>query len=160
MDNIIEENVTFIPGNVPSLKNSKIKTSKGIFPSKIVSRYLKSFGIEHYSSSKKTVKINKKFNNKTFIDYFNKNDLEKINNIRKNKEPVIIAFHFIRDSNRRFDFGNACQIICDLMTAYDIIEDDNMNCLIPIPMKINDKWFSYDKENPGVIIKVLNNNEL
>ena len=46
------------------------------------------------------------------------------------------------------------------MTAYDIIEDDNMNCLIPIPMKINDKWFSYNKENPAVIIKVLNNNEL
>jgi hypothetical protein len=42
------------------------------------------------------------------------------------------------------------------MTAYDIIEDDNMNCLIPFPIMVNDRWFSYDKENPGVLIKVIN----
>lgn len=49
---IIDE-MSFIPGNVPSLKNSKVKTNKGIFPSKTVSKYLKSFGIISYSSEKK-----------------------------------------------------------------------------------------------------------
>lgn len=148
--------MSFIPGNVPSLKNSKVKTSKGIFPSKTVSKYLKSFGISSYSSEKKIVSIQKKFNGNRFIDYFLKEELDKINELRKEKKPICIGFHFIRDSKRRFDFGNACQIICDLMTAYDIIEDDNMNCLIPIPLMVDYNWYSYDKENPGVLIKVIN----
>ena len=46
----------FIQGNCPSLKNSKIKGENGIFHSKTVGKYLKSLGIQHYSSSKKTVK--------------------------------------------------------------------------------------------------------
>ncbi len=45
----------FIPGNVPSLKNSKIKTARGIFPSKTVMKYLRSLGIQKYSVSKKEV---------------------------------------------------------------------------------------------------------
>ena len=45
----------FIPYNTPSLKNSKIKTSKGIFSSKTVKKYLNSLGIQKYSSSKKEV---------------------------------------------------------------------------------------------------------
>lgn len=35
----------FIPFNTPSLKNSKIKTSKGIFMSKTCKNYLTSFNI-------------------------------------------------------------------------------------------------------------------
>jgi hypothetical protein len=152
---VIDE-MSFIPGNVPSLKNSKVKTSKGIFPSKTVSKYLKSFGISSYSSEKKTVSIKKTFKGNRFIDYFKEEELNRINQLRQENIPICIGFHFIRDSKRRFDFGNACQIICDLMTAYDIIEDDNMNCLIPFPIMVNDRWFSYDKENPGVLIKVIN----
>lgn len=152
---IIDE-MSFIPGNVPSLKNSKVKTSKGIFPSKTVSKYLKSFGIISYSSEKKVISIQKTFKGNKFIDYFKEEELNRINQLRQENIPICLGFHFIRDSKRRFDFGNACQIICDLMTAYDIIEDDNMNCLIPFPIMVNDRWFSYDKENPGVLIKVIN----
>ena len=46
----------FIGTNVPSLKNSKIKTSRGIFSSKTVGKYLRGLGIQSFSSSKKIVK--------------------------------------------------------------------------------------------------------
>ena len=45
----------FIPGNVPSLKNSKVKTGRGIFASPTVTKYLKSLGIQRFSSRKKEV---------------------------------------------------------------------------------------------------------
>ena len=46
----------FIPGNIPSLKNSKVKTSRGIFSSPTVSKFLRSIGIQGFNSRKKTVK--------------------------------------------------------------------------------------------------------
>jgi len=46
----------FIPGNIPSLKNSKIMTSKGLFSSKTVKKFLRSHGIQSYSSKDKIVK--------------------------------------------------------------------------------------------------------
>lgn len=156
MVNISNEEASFIPGNVPSLKNSKVKTSRGIFPSKTVTKYIRGLGISSYSSSKKTVSELKRFSGKRFIDYFKEEELNKIKNLREKNIPICLGFHFIRNNKKRFDFGNACQILCDLMTAYDIIEDDNMDCLIPFPIMVNDKWFSYDKENPGVLIKVIN----
>ena len=46
----------FIPNNVPSLKNSKVKTGRGIFSSPTVNKYLRALGIQSFSSSKKFVK--------------------------------------------------------------------------------------------------------
>ena len=76
-------NEIFIPGNVPSLKNSKIKTERGVFASKTVTTYLKLFGIKSFKSSSnkngnKNVELYKRFNGKKFIDYFTKEILEKI----------------------------------------------------------------------------------
>lgn len=140
----------FIPGNVPSSKNSRINTAKGSFASKTVKSYLNSLGIQSYSSSKKLVK-----------GYVNKPNL--IESLREDflkqtsgKElPLEIGFHFIRDSKRKFDFHNIVQVVLDLMTAHDIIIDDNMNCVIPFALKMNSKFYSVDKENPGVWIKII-----
>lgn len=134
----------FIPGNVPSLKNSKIKTSKGIFPSKTVKNYLSSLGIQSYSASKKEVK-----GYKTRENIF----LELFKDIKIEKYPVIIGFHFVRSTKHKFDFNNANSIITDLLTAHNIIEDDNMDCIIPFPMLLENKYYSYDKEKPGVYVK-------
>ena len=49
----------FIPHNVASSKNSKINTSKGSFISKTTKKYLRSLGIQSFSSSKKEVKLYK-----------------------------------------------------------------------------------------------------
>lgn len=140
--------IFFIPYNVPSLKNSKVKTSKGIFPSKTVTNYLRMFNILSFSSSRKQVLYRKK-GDKVFQDlvapYF----------VTFNKEkPIIAYFHFVRKSAHKFDFNNATQIISDLFTAHDFIEDDNMDYFIPVPLKIEDRWYTYDKNNPGVWIKL------
>jgi len=138
----------FIPNNVPSLKNSKIKTSKGIFSSKTVTRYIRSFNIIKYSCRDKYV--NHKKNSEPILfnicsKYFK--------NIDRNR-PLEVYFHFIRGSRHKFDFNNATQIISDLFTSYDFIIDDNMDYFIPFPLKIKGEWYSYNKDNPGVIIKI------
>lgn len=140
----------FIPYNTPSLKNSKIKTSKGVFPSKTVSKYIRKLGIQKYSSSKKEV-----------VEYVDPNKPNLFReafqkyNWTKPDHPIVLGFHFVRGSRHKFDFGNACQIIQDLMVAHDFLEDDNMDYLVPMPFRMKGKWYSYNKENPGVYITVV-----
>lgn len=151
----------FIKHNTPSLKNSKIKTSRGIFSSKTVKKYLGKLGIQSYSSSKKIVK-----------GYVNRpNEFEKLRNkfkesLKGKDFPVLICFHFVRESKRDFDFGNATEVIFDLLTAHDIIPDDNIKFTIPSIISIDGilpteenmhelKWYSVDKENPGVWIRII-----
>lgn len=139
----------FIQGNVPSLKNSKVKTSRGIFPSKTVTKYLRSLGIQAYSASKKTVTEYKTKENEFKIK------TQELRDYLKDKTyPVEIYFHFVRDSKRTFDFNNVNQIILDLLTAHEIILDDNMDYVIPIPYKKDGKYYTLKKEQPGVWIKI------
>lgn len=143
------DNLIWIPFNVPSSKNSRINTSRGSFMSKTTKDYLNKLGIQSYSSSKKLVK-----------GYVNRPNLieelrEEFNKQIKDKElPLEIGFHFVRDSKRKFDFHNIVQVILDLLTAHNIIIDDNMDCVIPYAFKINDRFYSYNKENSGVWIKI------
>jgi len=155
------ENLIWIPFNTPALKNSKVKTSRGIFSSKTVKKYLGKLGIQSYSSSKKLVK-----------GYVNRpNEFEKLRQQFKialvGKEfPILVCFHFIRDSKRAWDFGNATEIIFDLLTAHDIIPDDNIKFTIPSVMSIEGilpteenmhhiDWYSINPENSGVWIKII-----
>lgn len=151
----------FIPFNTPTLKNSKVKTSKGIFSSATVSKYLRKLGIQSYSSSKKIVK-----------GYVNRpNEFEKLRlqfekSILNKGFPLLICFHFVRDSKRLFDFGNGTEIIMDLLTAHDIIPDDNVSFVFPSVMSIDGilpnennirelEWYSVNKEFSGVWIKIV-----
>jgi len=140
----------FIPFSVPSSKNSKISTRKGVFMSKAVSEYIRALGIQYFSSSKKIVK--------GYVDINRPNLFKKAFNDKNWVKPegqTIIAFHFVRKTRHKFDFINACQIIHDLMVAHDFIEDDNMDYLIPFPYKRNNKWYTYNKEKPGCYLKVI-----
>ena len=147
---MVNNKLIFIPGNVPSSKNSRINTTKGSFASKTVKSYLNSLGIQSYSSSKKLVK-----------GYVNKPNL--IENLREDflkqiegKElPLEIGFHFVRDSRRKFDFHNIVQVVLDLLTASDFIIDDNMDCVIPFALKRDGKFYSVNKEQSGVWIKII-----
>ena len=140
-------NEIFIPNNIPSLKNSKIM---GRFPSKTVQKWLRKFGIQHYSSSRKEV---------TFFKRIPKQyDFAEICQPIKNytgEYPILMGFHFVRDSRRTWDFGNCCQILQDVMVAFDIIPDDNVNYLLPFPMIRAGKYWSYDKDNAGVWIRIM-----
>tara|TARA_R110000822_G_scaffold70607_1_gene170719 strand:+ start:5094 stop:5588 length:495 start_codon:yes stop_codon:yes gene_type:complete len=153
----------FIPHNVPSLKNSKVKTSKGIFASPTVSKYIRKLGIQGFNSRKKEVK--------GYVDKARPNEFEalrvKFETMRAGKgDPLIIGYHQVRNSKRLFDFSNSVEILQDLMTAHDFIEDDNVKYVFPVPMSIDGRLinesnprefplYSVDKDNAGVWIKIF-----
>lgn len=116
----------FIAGNVPSSKNSKRWTGKMLINSKTVMKYIKDTDMQY----------------KTF-----KTDFKKL--IAGKELPVIVSFKFIRGTKHRFDYVNPAQTVQDLMVKNEWIEDDNANYIIP-----SFEEFEYDKENPGVQIKV------
>ena len=135
-----------------NLQNSKIATKKGVFSSKTVQKFLRSYGIKHYSSGKKVVE-----RYKTIPMTF---PVDEIKELFKDAEwPVEIGMHFVRASRHRFDFVNAVQILLDLFTSFDIIPDDNMDYITPRAFKMDGKFYSYDKDNPGVWIKIIKENE-
>ena len=136
----------FISGNVPSLKNSKVKTQKGIFMSKTCRNYLASLNITYYSSRDKIVKVKKGEVNK-FSEAFK--------DWKTPDKQIVLGFHFVRGSRHSWDLGNISQIIMDLMTAHKLIEDDNMDWVVPQAYKKDGKYYSYSKTEPGVFIKIL-----
>lgn len=158
---MVKNELIWIPYNTPALKNSKVKTGKGIFSSPTVKKYLRKLGIQSYSSGKKIVKgyVTKENEFEKLRQQFEKALLNK-------GFPVLICFHFVRDSKRLFDFGNATEIIFDLLTAHDIIPDDNVSFIFPSIMTVDGilpneenirklEWYSINKEQPGVWIKII-----
>ena len=122
----------FIPGNVPSSKNSRMMTKSGLL--------IKSPLCFKYEKATKDIFVEK---SKEFREYVGEID-----------KPLFIRLHFVRDSKRRGDFHNLTQFIADLLVKNGWIEDDNMNQVFFVPYKIEGKWYSVDKENCGVWIKV------
>ena len=153
----------FIPGNIPSLKNSKVKTARGIFSSPTVNKFLRSIGIQKFNSRKKEVK--------GYVDLTRPHQFEALREeFMKMKattsDPIVIGYHQVRNSKRLFDFSNSVEIVQDLMTAHDFIEDDNVKHVFPVPMSIDGQLidpdnprafplYSVDKEKPGVYIKLF-----
>lgn len=142
--------MVFIKGSIPSSKNSKVATKTGVFHSNTVGKFLRDQGIQHYSVSKKQITYYK-----TKPCLFPVKDLSQLLSVSRGIRPVKIGIHFVRQTKAKFDFHNICQIIFDLLVAFDIIEDDNMDCVLPFPMQIDNKWYSIDKENPGCYIAIL-----
>lgn len=69
--------------------------------------------------------------------------------------PYTIGFYFVRGTRHKYDWVNPVQTIQDLMVKYEWLEDDNVTIMYPKPFKIKNKYGHYDKEKPGVYIKVL-----
>lgn len=122
----------WIPYNTPSSKNNKQWTGKYLISSKNTNKYVK--------DTKEIWLLNK----------------DKFISLLENKnKPYVIGLHFVRKSKHKFDFINACQIVQDLMVKYEWIADDNMDEMVPQVLFIENKAYSYDKENPGVWIRVI-----
>ncbi len=119
----------FIPGNVPSSKNSKIWTGKHLVWSKSAQRYVKD-----------TKEYWKEFS-KTFKNEYNK--YVSLQNL-----PMIVSFRFVRGTKHKFDYVNPLQTVLDLMVKYDWMPDDNADIILPVF-----ESYEYNKENPGVYIK-------
>lgn len=64
--------------------------------------------------------------------------------------PFQVAFQFIRDSKRRFDFHNAIHVVADMMVDYGWMEDDNADVFVPVFLP-----YEYKKNDGGVKIYVL-----
>ena len=151
----------WINGNVPSLKNSKVKTKRGIFSSPTVNKYIRKLGIQSFSSSKKLIK--------GYVDETRPNQIEALRaefeKMKVGKEnPLLIGYHQVRNSKRLFDFSNSVEILQDLFTAHDFIEDDNVKYVFPVPMTIEGeiaspdnrtRLYSVNKDTPGVWIKIF-----
>jgi len=112
----------FIPGNVPSSKNSKIWTGKFLISSKATRAWQKE--TEDYWELLK----------EDFISHL------------KDK-PYKIGFKFIRNSRHKFDYVNPLQTIQDAMVKHGWLEDDNADELLPVL-----EPYEYDKSCPGVEI--------
>lgn len=121
--------IFFIPGNVPSSKNSKMWTGKFLVDSKTTQQY------------KKTTKSAWQKEAKTFKEQFD--SLPK---------PVKVTFVFHRKSKHKFDYINPAQTVQDLMVDHGWIPDDNADEIIPVF-----EPFVYNKEHPGVFISIPNN---
>lgn len=145
------QDLLFIKGNIPSSKNSKINTSKGSFMSKTVKKFLSSYGIQKYSVREKTVTGYKRRPNlfMQYGKYFQSNVPDTL--------PIQIGFHFVRGTKHKADFHNLVQLLADMFVAHEFIPEDDMDNFLPFPLKLNNTWYSYDKENPGVYIKIFQN---
>jgi hypothetical protein len=119
----------FISGNVPSSKNSQImlEDSHAIIASRATQRWRR----------------NTKEEWEKHRDMF-------LSLIRGLSPPFHIEFTFVRKQRRKFDYINPAQTIQDAMVKYKWIEDDNADIIKPF---FGD--YEYNKENPGVKIRVI-----
>lgn len=132
MKYFMDKTQLFIAGHVPSSKNSRIWTGRRSISSKAVTKW-------RAETNEQWIQMKPIF-------------LEKISN----KEfPLKIGFHFVRKSRHLYDFINPLQTIQDEMVKHEWLPEDNMTILIPFPLLIGEDYTTYDKKNPGVIIKIL-----
>jgi hypothetical protein len=122
----------FIRGNVPSSKNSKQWTGRMLIKSKTTLRYEKATKEQWEENRQRFLKL---IDGKTV--------------------PYQIGFYFVRGTRHRYDWVNPVQTIQDLMVRYEWLEDDNTTIMYPKPFKIKGEMGHYDKECPGVYIKVF-----
>lgn len=117
----------FIPYNTPSSKNGRVWTGNHLIPSKATQKWRKL--TKHAWETHKDIFLNA---------------------IKDINPPYYIEFTFIRGSKHKFDYPNPLQTVLDEMKARGWIEDDNADIIKPY---FGD--YRYDKNNPGVIIKIL-----
>ena len=46
-----------------------------------------------------------------------------------------------------------------MLVAHGFIKDDCARYFLPVPLLVNNQWYSIDKMNPGVIIKIMSKKE-
>lgn len=116
----------FIPGNVPSSKNSRVFSiiQRRSFPSKATQKWER-------STCKHWLKHRAKF----------------LNMLDQTSPPYWISFKFVRGTKHKFDYLNPCQTVQDMMVRYRWLEDDNCDIMIPVFDS-----YTYDKGSPGVWI--------
>lgn len=145
----------FIPGNVPSAKNSKRIFFKygGSMNGKVKCTMNGKPASPFITDSLLTEKYRKE----TQADWLRYKSY--FHELVKNMEPpYIVEFTFVRSSKRGFDFNNANHICTDLMATHGWVEDDNMDNVLPIP-KLKGQSYYVSPKSPGVWITVKQINQ-
>ncbi len=122
----------FIPGNVPSSKNNRVWTGKYFVESKACKRW-------RDSSAPYWKNLTSMF----------------VLQLATKQLPVMIGFHFVRSTRHKYDWINPVQTVQDEMVKHGWISDDNITVMYPVPLKIDGAYSTYNKENPGVYIKLF-----
>ena len=117
----------FIPDNTPSSKNSKVWTGKYFLPSAYTRKWIK----------------------RTKQDWINQRGAF-VAALATLSPPYFIEFTFIRKTKHKFDYINIAQAPLDQMTLHGWLPDDNADVVKPY---FGD--YIYDKNNPGLLIKIL-----
>lgn len=130
----------FIPGNIPSLKNSKVWTGKYLVHNPTVTRWFAHIGHRH--------KKGEPCANLGCV--WNAEKRNFVYPIQGMKYPLKVGLRFVRDSKRRFDYINAAQVVQDMMVEHGWLPDDNADYLVPVFLP-----YEYDKTNPGVYIELV-----
>jgi len=129
----------YIPHNVPSSKNGKIKTRWGLITSEATRDWVK-----------KTQ------------NYFTHYRADFLKALEGKEKPYRISFRFVRATQHAFDYVNALQTIQDMMTGgfkknkledtthRKWIDDDNADVLLPVL-----EPYEYKKNDGGVYITIL-----
>jgi len=120
----------FIPGEVPSSKNSQQICMRG--------------GRRILSKSK----FASQYDKKTLIIY--KESQPIFLSMIPYEYPLFVLFQFIRRTNGVFDYCNLVQSVQDQMTRANWIPDDRMTYLVPVFIP-----YYKDKDNPGVWISIV-----
>lgn len=116
----------YIPGNVPSSKNGKIKTRWGLISSKLTRAWIANTDA-----------------------HFNAHRAKFLEALEGKEKPYRIGFAFVRNSKRKFDYVNPLQTVQDQMVKCGWLEDDNMEILLPVF-----EPYEYKKNAGGVRITV------
>lgn len=131
-ESLYSKRVIFIPGNVPSSKNSRTRTKGGAF---VVSKSVRNY---------------RKNSNEFWVRY--RDEFLKL--LKGRSKPYEIGFHFVKGTKHKFDWVNPLQTVQDLMVHHEWIEDDNVHELIPFPFQIDGAYHHYDSKTPGVYIYI------
>jgi Holliday junction resolvase RusA-like endonuclease len=127
----ISTKAIYIPGNVPSSKNSR-QLVGGDKPKSFES------------------KLCREYRKQNAAMFFNLR--ERFLQMAEGKpKPLRVEFLFARETRRRFDYHNAVQLVLDLMTEYKWIRDDNADEIVAVPPV---KPYFISKDKPGVYITI------
>ncbi|MES3018213.1 MAG: hypothetical protein V4721_10560 [Bacteroidota bacterium] len=123
------EGTIFIKGNVPSSKNAMVPFKGGMVYSKPTTDYKEQTDI-HWRVFKTRFK----------------------EMLTGKSKPYKIEMTFIRDSRRKADHHNLCQLPMDLMVKHGWLTDDNMDEALVIP---GNPPYGFDPKLGGVIIRII-----
>lgn len=136
------EQLLYIPGHVPSFKNSKrIITSKNKL-GKIKRSLIAS---KAWSNYEKNYRIFYKARTKGMFKHLFKGE----------SYPLKVGFFFIRKTKQKFDFHNICAGVLDLMQHEEWIPEDDIEHIVPFPFIIDESWHFVDKKFQGLLIKKI-----